>query len=85
MFITLADLPSKPKLFPKSECAGVMLWSKDEYREWQKTETKKTGATDGSSIACKKKGRCRRKQSSEESAHPYLQNKDGTLFTNLVT
>ena len=83
MFITLADLPSKPKPFPKIECAGVTLWSKDEYREWQKTENKKAGATDGSSITGEKKGRHRRKQSSEESAHPYLQNKDGSLVADL--
>ena len=28
MFITLANLPSKPKPFPRVECAGIMLWSK---------------------------------------------------------
>ena len=83
MFITLADLPSKPKPFPKIKCAGVTLWSKDEYREWQKTENKKAGATDGSSITCEKKGRWCREHSSEESAHPYLQNKDGTLVSDL--
>ena len=83
MFITLADLPSKPKPFPKIECAGVTLWSKDEYQEWQKTENKKAGTTDESSITGEKKGRRRRKQSSEESAHPYLQNKDSSLVTDL--
>ena len=31
MFITLANLPSKPKPFPKIECTGITLWSKDEY------------------------------------------------------
>ena len=83
MFITLADLPSKPKPFPKTECASVTLWSKEEYREWLKTENKKTGATDGNSLTYETKGRRRRKQSSEESAHPYLQNKDGTLVADL--
>ena len=83
MFLTLGDLPSKPKPFPRTECAGVTLWSKNEYREWQKIENTKAGATDGSSITCEKKGRRRRKQSTEESAHPYLQNKDGTLVSDL--
>ena len=83
MFLTLADLPSKPKPFPKTEFAGVTLWSKDEYREWQKTENTKAGATDGSSITHDKKGRRRCKQSMEESAHSYLQNKDGTLVSDL--
>lgn len=83
MFITLADLPSKPRPFPRVECAGVTLWSKDEYRDWQKIESKKAGVTDGNSTTLDKKGRRRRKQSSEESAHPYLQNKDGTLVADL--
>ena len=83
MFLTLADLPSKPKPFPKTECASVTLWSKDDFREWQKTENKKVGATEGNSLTYEPKGRRRRKQSSEESAHPYLQNKDGTLVADL--
>ena len=57
MFLILSNLPSKPKLFPKTECASVTLWSKDKYREWLKTENKKTGATDGNSLTYKTKGR----------------------------
>ena len=83
MFLTLADLPSKPKPFLKTECAGITLWSKDEYREWQKTENTKAGATNGSSITRNKKGQHCHKQPMEESAHPYLQNKDGTLVSDL--
>ena len=83
MFLTLADLLSKPKPFPKIECAGVTLWTKDEYREWLKTENKKVGATDGNLLTYEMKGCCCRKQSSDESAHSYLQNKDGTLVADL--
>ena len=83
MFSTLADLPSKPRPFPRVECAGITLWSKDEYRDWQKIESKKAGVTDGNSTTLDKKGQRRHKQSSEESAHPYLQNKDGTLVADL--
>jgi hypothetical protein len=83
MFITLADLPPKPKPFPKVECTNIMLWSKSEHRDWLKTQNKNAGATDGNSSTSKKKGRCRCKQSPEESAHPYLWNEDGTLVANL--
>ena len=50
---------------------------------WQKTENKKAGATSETSLTYELKGCCRCKQSSKESAHPYLQNKDGTLVADL--
>ena len=59
------------------------MWTKDEYRQWLKTKNNKVGATDRNSLTYETKGRCRHRQSSHESAHPYLPDKDGTLMADL--
>lgn len=79
MFITLADLPPKPKPIPKVECPGVTMWIRSNYRKWLKAQNKQAGATNGSTSTSKNKPR-RRKQ----FTHPYIQNKDGTLVADLT-
>ena len=83
LFITLADLPPIPKPFPKVECPGVTIWSMDDYKTFVKDEKKKkkAGATNGNPSTSKPR---RRRQSEDESPHPYLQNKDGTLIADLT-
>ena len=79
LFITLANLPSKPKPIPKAECPDVTMWDKDDYRDWRKAHKRQAGATDGNSSTSETNGGQRRK----EFTHPYLQNKDGTLVADL--
>src|ERR1700691_4066222 len=82
MFVTLADLPSTPKPFPKVDCPDVTLWTACDYCDFLKTLAQEAGGTDGnSSGSASDEQTDQHSEKKKKKTHPYLQYKDRSLVS----